>query len=361
MAFLPIRTAAEQVADYLRLQLQQRRWSEGMPGGARLATELGVGHNTVDAALRLLEKEGILAGRGRRSRRMIQKMESSGPGRALRVAMLLHSPVDTKMGYVVELAHELAEAGHTAVMGQQTLINLGMNVGRVSRFVRRTAADAWIVQAGSRDVLEWIAGQSVPSFAMFGQYGGLPMAGGGPAGVPGFREATRALIELGHRRIVCLCRRQWRLPEPASYMRAFLTELQNAGIPAGDFNLPDWQETNAGFQECLKHLFRVTPPTALIVDEAPYFVAALQFLAGRRFRVPEDVSLMCFDDDIAFAACDPPIACLRWNTRPLVSRILRWASNLSRGNADVRQMSIPVEFVRGGTIGPAPGVLPVSR
>ena len=41
-----------------RQELAQRRWSEGMPGGARLAAELGVGHNTVDAALRLLEATG---------------------------------------------------------------------------------------------------------------------------------------------------------------------------------------------------------------------------------------------------------------------------------------------------------------
>ena len=51
-----------------------------------------------------------------------------------------------------------------------------MDAGRVSRFVRKTKADAWIVCAGSREVLEWFSAQPVPAFALFGRRDGLPIA-----------------------------------------------------------------------------------------------------------------------------------------------------------------------------------------
>lgn len=353
MALIRILSAAEQVANYLRTELLRGRWTDGMPGGDRLAVELGVGRNTADAALRLLEKEGLLLGRGRRNRRTIKLPNTGTPLKPLRVAILLHSPLDRKISYIVDLAHELAEAGHTVVLAPQTLVELGMDVKRINRLVQKTPADAWIVQAGSRAALEWFAGQELPAFALFGEYRGLPVAGQGPGGTTALAEATRALIERGHRRIVCLCRRQWRVPQPASYFRTFLQELNAAQIPTNDYNLPDWDESNAGFQECLDKLFQVTPPTALIIDETPFFIATLQFMASRRFRVPNDVSLMAIDDDSAFAFSHPSVACLRWDTGPLVTRIVRWAAGVSRGKPDHRQTSLPVQFFPGGTIGPA--------
>ena len=353
MALIRTLTAAEQVANYLRTELQHGRWKDGMPGSDRLAVELGVGRNTADAALRLLEKEGTLVGRGRRCRRIIQLPDPGSGAKPLKVAILLHSPLDLKIGYVVEIAHELGEAGHTVVFATKTLVELGMDVKRIDRFVKKTPADAWLVQAGSTAVLEWFAAEGLPTFALFGQYRGLAVAGIGPGGTITLGEATRALIELGHRRIVCLCRRQWRVPQPVDYFRTFLNELKAAAIPTSDYNLPDWDETTAGFHECLDKLFQVTPPTALIIDETPFVFAALQFMGSRKLRVPKDVSLIAIEDDTAFAFSSPSVACLRWNTRPLVSRIVRWAAGTSHGKIDIRKDSLPVQFFRGGTIGPA--------
>lgn len=165
--------------------------------------------------------------------------------------------------------------------------------------------------------------------------------------------ATRHLISLGHRRIVLVTRRGRRQPELGRAERAFLVELQAHGVPGGDFNLPDWEETQEGFQELLSSLFRVTPPTALIVDEAQFFVATQQFLAGRGIRVPQTVSLICTDANPVFVWCQPSIAHIRWDARPLVRRIVRWAATVSRGGRDVKQSSVPADFVEGATTGPA--------
>jgi DNA-binding LacI/PurR family transcriptional regulator len=132
-------------------------------------------------------------------------------------------------------------------------------------------------------------------------------------------------------------------------------EVRTHGCQTGEFNLPEWEETNAGFHACLSSLFRSTPPTALIVDEVTYFVAAMQFLLRQGIKVPADVSLISTDDDVALSHCDPPVACMRWDMRPVVRRIVNWAANVSRGKPDFAQTLTPAEFVPGGTVGP-PGI-----
>ena len=146
-----------------------------------------------------------------------------------------------------------------------------------------------------------------------------------------------------------------RVPDPGQSENAFLNELESNGIPPSSYNLPDWTESVDGLHSRLESLFRVTPPTALIVDEAPVFAAVQQFLAQRKILVPQDISVVCTDADATFAWCKTSVAHIRWDSKPLVSRIVRWAANVSRGKKDLRQTVTPAKFVTGGTMGPAKG------
>ena len=343
-------TAAEQVGEYLRTQLCRGAWGGRMPGGSRLATELGVGRDTVEAALQILERDGLLVPQGAGRRRRIELPEAI-VARPLRVAILVTDHFSE--GYMNELFYLLVEAGHQPCHATKTLIELGMDVGRVARLVKRTEADAWIVAAGSREILEWFSRQPKPAFALFGRRGQVSIASVGPDKAPVFAAATGRLIELGHRRISLVCRRQRRLPQPGPPERAFLNVLAAHGIPTGDFNLPDWEESKKGFVKLLDSLFGATPPTALILEETFLFNAAFHYLAKRGLRVPQDVSLVCTDEDPDFTWCEPSVAHIRWDHRPVVRRVVRWAANVSHGKDDRRQTLTKAEFVVGGTIGPA--------
>ncbi len=348
----PIRlvSAAGQVADYLRGEAERGRWGEKMPGVGWLAAELGVNRKTAEAALRQLEREGVLVAQGvGRQRRIVTTMQA-GAVRPLRVAILVTD--DQNADYLIELRHLLELAGHFPFNTNQTLVDLGMDAGRVARFVSRIEADAWVIVAGSLEILDWFSRQPQPAFAMFGRREGLPIAATGPDKASAFAAATRQLIGLGHRRISLLCRQQRRLPQPGFPERAFLDELAAHGIPSGSYNLPEWQESKEGFGVLLDSLFSVTPPTALILDEAFLFNAALYHVIGRKLRVPHDVSLICTDTDPTFDWCQPSVAHIRWDTRPVLRRIVRWAANVSRGIEDLRQTLTPSEFVPGGTLGP---------
>jgi DNA-binding LacI/PurR family transcriptional regulator len=352
MARLHPLSASAQAAAHLRAELERGHWSGMMPGVNQLAPELGVTRKTVEAALRQLEHDGLLINQGPGRRRLIV-LPNGVAMRPMRVAILLYEPTDRHLEYIIELQHALAEAGHSVVAIAKSLVELNMDVTRVSRLVKQTAADAWVVVAGSTEVLKWFCAQPRPVFALFGRREGLTIAAMGPDKSEALAAATRHLVSLGHRRIVMLCRQLRRLPKPGSSEQAFLDELKAHRLPACDYNLPDWEETKEGFQKLLRSLFRVTPPTALIIDEASFFIATQQFLASRVIRVPQQVSLICTDADPAFAWCTPAISHIRWDSGPLVRRIVRWAATVSRGGMDVKQTSVPAEFVIGGTIGRA--------
>lgn len=350
---LRILTASEQVAEHLRKQLLAGHWESGVPGLLKLAGELQVGKDTVEAAMRILEQEQLLVVQGQGRRRLVAARARSVQG-SLRIALLVSDSPARAADYMIELRHLLEKAGHTPFFPDKTLLSLGMKLGRVAKFVNQTPADAWMVSAGSREVLEWFSAQPLPAFALFGRRRGLPLAAAGPDKGPVFAAVTRHLIGLGHQRISLLCRRQRRQPQPGQPERAYLETLEAAGIQTGEFHLPDWGESSAQFLQKLETLFHHTPPTALILDEAILYHAAFHFLAKRHLRVPEDVSLVCTDYDPDFAWCRPSVAHIHWDYSPVVRRVVRWANNVARGKNDRRQTLTKAEFIEGGTIGPVP-------
>lgn len=348
-----IHSPSEQVARHLKTELLNGVWSGLMPGGPKLASDLGVDRKTIEAALRLLEDEGLLVNQGAGKRRLIQisdRVEAS----VLRIAIMIGEEADLRDEVVQKIQHELEEAGHVVVFPKPYMVEMGMDVQRIAKLVRKTHAGAWLVVAGSRGVIEWFSAQPFPSFALFDRRRSLPIAAAGPDMPSACRAAARRLIELGHRRIVLLVRPRRRLPVPGASELAFLEELRAHRLPVSDYNLPGWVETVQGFQAGLESLFRITPPTAMIIDELPFLLAAQQFLARRKMLVPEDISLVCTAGDASFEWCHRSIAHMRWNDDPVVKRVVRWAANVRRGKKDLRQTLTPAVFVPGGSIGPVP-------
>ncbi|MDA7917893.1 substrate-binding domain-containing protein, partial [bacterium] len=148
-------------------------------------------------------------------------------------------------------------------------------------------------------------------------------------------------------------RTQRRRPVPGDSEQTFLEALEEEGIEVGEYHLPDWSDRKESLLSCLDSLFKVTPPTALIIQEAPVFAAAQQFLATRGLKVPGDVSLVCSDPDPTFVWCEPSIAHITWRSRPIVRRIIRWADKVSRGKEDLVKSHARAEYVEGGSVGPA--------
>jgi DNA-binding LacI/PurR family transcriptional regulator len=353
MALFQFRSTTEQVADYLRDELTRRRWTGSMPGSGWLAKELGVGKGTIEAALALLENQGLLVPQGAgRPRRIELGSRQSGP--ILKIQILLYEESDRSSSITIKLVHQLQEAGHDADFSTKTLADLKMDVNKVAKFANHADADVWLVLSGSKDILEWFASQPLPAYALFGRQPTVDIAGAGTLKSPALRQAVERLVDLGHRRIVMLTREDRRKPVPGHMERSFLETLAEQGISSGSYNLPDWEDNPEDFRRCLDSLFATTPPTCLIISEPQLYFAALQHLSLRGVVAPRDVSLICCDWDPVFTWSEPKVAHLCWDSKLLIHKVVRWAGKIGRGKDDRRQSLIEAEFIEGSTVGPAP-------
>jgi DNA-binding LacI/PurR family transcriptional regulator len=352
MAKIKTKTIPEQAAAHLREGISSGRWVGEMPGRDQLAADLGISQRSAQKAMALLVNEGLLVPQGQGRSSLIRLPEKGFEVSPLRVGILDYD--NCKSDYMNELRHQLEEAGHISVTSQKGLQELGMNVKRVARVVRDTKADAWVVFAGSREILQWFVDNDIKVFALAGRRFELPIAGTGPDKAAGYTEVVHRLANLGHKRITLLCGRHLRKPFPSKFNRDYLDALKDAGLPVGDHNLPDWEPGSEGLHKILNSLFKTTPPTALLLDEIHVFHAAYHFLAQRQLKVPQDVSLVCTDGSGDFAWCKPTVAHITWDYSPIVRRIMRWVNNIARGIDDSRQSFTKAKFIDGGTIGPAP-------
>lgn len=344
-------TVTEQVAQALRDGLRQGRWQGSMPGRIRLAAELGVNHKTVKSALVILEREGLLEAHGPGRKRSILRNAPTLPV-ARRVMILVYEKNDLHTDYLLEIIHRLQAAGHWAGFATKTLGELGMSVDRIARYVEKTVADAWVVVAGRRDVLEWFASQPLPAFALFGRASKISIASAAPVKADALLQLVDTLVGLGHRRIVLLSREDRIKPTIGAFEQTYLARLESHGIITGSYNLPDWGDDPDALGRCLESLFGRTPPTALIVDDTQIFPAVVHHLARLGISAPQHVSLACTDSSPNFEWYRPTVTHIAWKHSAVINHVVGWAKRVSCGKNDRRLTQIRAELVIGGTIGP---------
>jgi len=149
----------------------------------------------------------------------------------------------------------------------------------------------------------------------------------------GATQATRHLLELGHRRIAVIGGpRGWVATEER--LRGYHAALAGAGVlpdPAlvryADFCLEGGRDAAA------RLLAQPDPPTAVFAFNDGMAAGALQAAAARGLRVPADLSVIGFDDTVEAAITAPALTTVRQPLaelgRTAVSLLLRQLQNRS--------------------------------
>ena len=347
-------SVAEQVAEHLRNELKRGSFSEAFPSVYNLASDLGVNHKTVKAAIKVLECEGLLINQGRGCARKV--VESAiEPLEAMRVGVFYYDSHTASQSYALDLKQALVEKGYVPVIVPKTLQDdFKMNCKRIAKFAQTFNVDAWIVYAGSSEVLEWFATSGVPSFAIYGRLNAVDIAGVAVRKSEVTSEVLKRLVSYGHKRIVKIVRAERRKPNYGLPERLFLEELESHGISTSSYNIPDWEESPGGLDELLSNLFRVTPPTALIIGDAVLFHSVQNHLSRRGINAPEDISFFCNDYDECFDWVTPTITHLKWDYRPTIRRAVQWLKNISERQEDTNVSYYNAKLIEGETIGHAP-------
>ena len=117
----------------------------------------------------------------------------------------------------------------------------------------------------------------------------------------GSRDLTRYVLDKGHRKIGYI-RLNPRLLGAELRLSAFRDTVREAGLAEADIDIrlgmegPIGSETNRVFSEARKMLSGPNPPTALICGNDEIAFQAYLAALGLGLRIPEDISIVGFDD-----------------------------------------------------------------
>ena len=209
-------------------------------------------------------------------------------------------------------------------------------------------ADAWIVVAGARPVLEVLSKASTPVFALFGNMTGLRIAGTGGRKINALRECIDHLYNKGCRRIVMLLRSGGYSAGPSATAEVLIEELDKRDLQHSSYNLPVWDDTPDGLHRCLDALFQVTPPDAILVDDWILSYAIQNYLSRKRGLAFRQVECVSTDYHPSFKWCQPAVAHFHWDTMKAVRRVVQWADHISQGKEDKKVKLFEARFIPGG-------------
>lgn len=173
----------------------------------------------------------------------------------------------------------------------------------------------------------------------------------------GARAATAHLIALGHRRIGCIGG-----PETSSAARdrlyGYRAALDSAGIEADPALVrSDTFDVATGTRHAHDLLTMAEPPTAILAADDEIAVGVLATAHELGIRVPEQLSIIGFDDTPQAAWTTPPLTSVHQHLdgmgRMAVQTVLTMASGTRPAS---RHVELATSLTVRATTGPAPGV-----
>lgn len=186
----------------------------------------------------------------------------------------------------------------------------------------------------------------------------VPLVMVGPVGVPdplltvsvdqyvGARLAVRHLLDLGHREVV-------HLAGPTDWIDArrridgWRDELAAAGIEAGDPIPGDWSASRG--YEVGRDLVARGVPTAVFAANDQLALGLLRAFAEAGVRVPDDVSVVGFDDVEGASNFYPPLTTVRQEFRALGGRCLQALVSALSGETPESELVEPSLVVRASS------------
>ena len=169
----------------------------------------------------------------------------------------------------------------------------------------------------------------------------------------GMALAVRHLVQLGHGRIAYLAgpgNSDAAVRRRDGYRAAIADHPSPASVVISEFDLSE----EGGFQGTASLLRRAPGPTALVVASVMQSVGAMAAIRRARLAVPQDISIVAFDDAPLAAYLDPPLTAIRMPLREVAETAVDQIIKLVAGE-EVEDVVVPTPLrliVRASTSSP---------
>jgi DNA-binding LacI/PurR family transcriptional regulator len=125
-------------------------------------------------------------------------------------------------------------------------------------------------------------------------------------GESGIEKAMKYLVDLGHKRILCLSGSQY-----DSRHRRYISEVEKLGLEY-DRNICAHYSDEAAYNEMASLLASGEDlPTAVLATNDLMALGAMKAVKDAGFKIPEDMSFIGFDDISAAKSFDPPLTTIK--------------------------------------------------
>lgn len=188
--------------------------------------------------------------------------------------------------------------------------------------------------------------------------GGLPCVWTGDEDA--VRSAVARLAELGHRRLAWVGERST-LAHTRIRTSAFLDACARAELPTPSIVETDSSGDSGGrvTEELLRNRGR---PTAILYDNDLMAVAAIGAVRAAGLSVPEDVSLVAYDDSILCEITHPPLSALSHDVHSFGAHAAQLLlREIQAPRSAVSELDATPTLIERGSTGPATGTGSVTR
>lgn len=179
----------------------------------------------------------------------------------------------------------------------------------------------------------------------------------GATNFAGGLAATRHLLSLGHRRVAYLGGQAMAVCNQAR-MHGFRAamEAEGARVP-GEYVRPGEFTHESGLAGAAAVLDLPEPPTAVFAGNDEIALGTIEAARARGLRVPEDLSVVGYDDTGLARMSSPPLTTVRQPLREMGAAALRTALRLANGEkAESHHIELATELVvRASTAAPREG------
>lgn len=335
------------------------------PTMADVARRAGVSHQTVSRVLNAPQTVSLVTRQrvteavtelGYR-RNSVARALASGHTRVIGVVvdeLAFHGPART----VVAVAEAARQAGYVISLDPQETMSTANVSAALGRHVDRAVEAVVVVSAhGWARIDSSVVDIDIPVVSIDGALGGATTSVGVDQRA-GAMIATRHLVALGHRRIAHVAGpSDW--PQAVERRAAFLEALAAHGLTPGPVLEGDWT-ARSGHEAMHRAIGQDPSLTAVVVANDQMAVGAYRAIAQSGLRVPDDVSVVGFDDIPEAGFLEPPLTTVRQDFSALGTEAVRLVlAALSAQPCPSRV--IPPHLVVRASTAPPPGAQTAVR
>jgi len=160
--------------------------------------------------------------------------------------------------------------------------------------------------------------------------------------------ATQHLIDIGHRKIGFIAG-DINHPSINDRFQAYKMALEKAGIKYNTswFVIDeDYPARKNGYDAAKKLLKKNKDITAIFACNDAMAIGVMQFLKENNFKIPNDISLIGFDDVEADLSLDPPLTTIRVSKIEMGIEVMRLMTDILKNKSRTsKKVLVPVELI----------------